>query len=191
MDLLERDKLSGTIDKDCYDKSIRVPENISNDLIEITHKSERIFYAIFNNANKQLVNSLIDLAKDYTGMYEEWELDDMRDSKEGKDNMANLFSSFKEYYYSKDGVHFQVDDSYPYLVFNYLVGESVLHIIDLFGSDEPKELGVILLSEKSINQLNNLHQEAMKFNDGKPLYKFFGSSRGSWVYSEKFVLGVS
>lgn len=155
--------------------------------MEITHKSERIFYAILNNANKQLVNSLIDIAKDYTGMYEEWELDDMRDSKEGKDNMANLFSSFKEYYYSKDGVHFQVDDSYPYLVFNYLVGESVLHIIDLFGSDEPKELGVILLSEKSINQLNNLHQEAMKFNDSKPLYKFFGSSRGSWVYSEKFV----
>lgn len=178
MDLLERDKLSGAIDKDCYDKSIRVPENISNDLMEITHKSERIFYAILNNANKQFVNSLIDIAKDYTGMYEEWELDDMRDSKEGKDNMANLFSSFKEYYYSKDGVHFQVDDSYPYLVFNYLVGESVFHVYDL---EEGTELGVVMLSEGTAKELTYLVQRVMEWVGNKPFF----ANGGEDIYLKK------
>ena len=186
MDLFVRDYQSGSMPKDYYEQSIIVPESIGSDLSEITQKTERIFHDIFNNANEQLFNSLVNIVKEYSGRYEEWELEEMQESEDGKDDIAWLLSDFRKYYFCKDGITVEVLDSFPQVRYSYLVGESVLHVYEGNGLLEPKELGVILLSNNSIDLLNTLLQEALKWNGWKPLYTFYTNDRKKCIYSENF-----
>lgn len=181
MDLFVRDYSLGIIPNDYYEKSIRVPEKISNRLSEITQTSEGIFYNVFIQSDEQLFNSFISIIKEYSGRYED-EIEEMKESEEGKESFAWLLSNFKEYYFCEEGISVGVEDSFPRIKYSYIVGESVLHIYESNGLLEPKDLGVILLSDSTVKKLTSLVQETMKWTGRKPIYTFYDSSRRKRIY---------
>lgn len=182
MDLFIRDLNLGVMPKEYYENSIEVPERQEKNLSSLTETAERILFRVFLKADEQLFSSLIGIIKSYSSL-DDYEIEEIQESKEGKEDFAFLLSNFEKYYFCKDGISVGVWESFPKITYNFLVGESILHVYELDGN-KSTELGVILLSDSTVRELVLLHRKAIEWVGGEPLYTFYDNSNRKRIYSK-------
>lgn len=129
-------------------------------------RAENLIYNLFKGSDEQLFNSFINILWSYSDL-DEYELEEMKYSREDKSRFATILSTFKDYYFCEKGFRVLVVNSYSSISYSYLVGESVLHVYDL---EEDKELGVIQLASSTYRELTSLSQSVMEWVGGKPLF---------------------
>lgn len=143
-----------------------IPPKEEQQLRLFYEKAENLIYNLFKGANEQLFDSFINILWSYSDL-DEYELEEMKNSKEDKSRFATILSTFKDYYFCKEGFRVLVVNSYSSISYSYIVGESVLHIYDL---GEDIELGVIQLTSSTSRELISLSQSVMKWTGSKPLF---------------------
>lgn len=176
MDLLLRALDNGDLPKDYLELLDNIPVKNIQRLRLFYEKTEMLFNNVFRSANKQLFDSFMSILWSYSDL-EEYELEDMKES-ENKSRFADILSTFKDYYFCKDGLRVLVTNSYSSISYSYIVGESVFHVYDL---NESAELGVVKLSEESAKELTYLTQRIMQWVGNKPFF----ANGGEEIYLAK------
>ena len=166
MDLLLKSLDSGELPNTWLEELDRIPAKREQRLKLFYEKTEMLFNNVFRSANKQLFDSFMDILWSYSDL-EEYELDEMKESTDNKSRFAALLSSFKDYYFCKEGLRVLVTNSYSSISYSYLIGESVFHVYDL---KEESELGVVKISKETAKELTYLNQRVMEWVGGKPLF---------------------
>lgn len=166
MELLKQALNNGTLPENYLELLEDIPPKKEQQLRFFYERTENLIYNLFKGANDQLFNSFINILWSYSDL-DEYELEEMKYSKEDKSRFATILSTFKDYYFCKDGFRVLVVNSYSSISYSYLVGESVLHVYDLA---EDNELGVIQLSSSTSRELTALSQSVKKWTEGKPLF---------------------
>ena len=157
---------SGTLPENYLELLEDIPTKEEKQLRLFYEKAEKLLYNVFLGGNEQLFNSFMNILWSYSDL-DEYELEEMKNSKEDKSRFATILSTFKDYYFCKEGFRVLVVNSYSSISYIYLVGESVLHVYDL---EEDRELGVIQLASSTSRELTSLSQSVMKWTGGKPLF---------------------
>lgn len=166
MELLKQALNSGTLPENYLELLEDISPKKEQQLRFFYEKAENLIYNLFKGANAQLFNSFINILWSYSDL-DEQELEEIKHSKEDKSRFANILSTFKDYYFCKEGFRVLVVNSYSSISYSYLVGESVLHVYDL---EEDKELGVIQLASSTSRELTALSQSVMGWTGSKPLF---------------------
>lgn len=166
MELLKHALNKGTLPENYLELLEDIPPKEEQQLRLFYEKAEKLLYNVFLGGNEQLFNSFINILWSYSDL-DEYELEEIKYSKEDKSRFATILSTFKDYYFSKEGFRVLVVNSYSSISYSYLVGESVLHVYDL---EEEKELGVIQLASSTSRELTSLSQIVMKWTKGKSLF---------------------
>ena len=177
MDLLVKALEKGDLPKDYLELLDNIPVKKVQRLRLFYEKAEMLFNNVFLSANPQLFDSFIDVLWSYSDL-DEYELEDMKESKDDKSRFAAILSTFKDYYFCKDGLRVLVTNSYSSISYSYLVGESSFNVYDL---NEGKELGVVMLSKETTKELSYLTQRVMEWVDNKPFF----ANGGEEVYLKK------
>lgn len=166
MDLLLKALEKGDLPKDYLELLDNVPVKKVQRLRLFYEKAEMLFNNVFRSANQQLFDSFIDILWSYSDL-EKYELEGMKESTDDKSRFASVLSSFKDYYFCKDGVRVLVTNSYSSISYSYLVGEFAFHVYDL---NENSELGVVMLSKETAKELSYLVQRVMEWVGNKPFF---------------------
>lgn len=177
MDLLLKALEEGDLPKDYLELLDDIPVKKVQRLKLFYEKAEMLFNNVFLGANQQLVDSFIDILWTYSDL-EEYELEDMKESTDDKSHFALVLSSFKDYYFCKDGLRVLVTNSYSSISYSYLLGEYVFHVHDL---EEGTELGVVMLSKGTAKELTYLVQRVMEWVGNKPFF----ANGGEDIYLKK------
>jgi len=177
MDLLLKALENGDLPKDYLELLDNIPVKKVQRLRLFYEKTEMLFNNVFLGANQQLVDSFIDILWSYSDL-EKYELEDMKESTNDKSHFAAVLSSFKDYYFCKEGLRVLVTNSYSSISYSYLVGESAFHVYDL---EEGTELGVVMLSKETAKELTYLTQRVMEWVGGKPFF----ANGGEDIYLKK------
>lgn len=177
MDLLLKALDTGDLPKDYLELLDNIPVKNAQRLRLFYEKTEMLFNNIFRSANQQLFDSFINILWSYSDL-EEYELEDMKESTSNKSRFAAILSTFKDYYFCKEGLRVLVTNSYSSISYSYLVGESVFHVHDL---EEDTELGVVMLTEGTAKELSYLVQRVMEWVGNKP----FLANGGEDIYIKK------
>lgn len=177
MDLLVKALEKGDLPKDYLELLDNIPVKKVQRLRLFYEKTEMLFNNVFLGANQQLLDSFIDILWSYSDL-EKYELEDMKESDDDKSHFASVLSSFKDYYFCKEGLRVLVTNSYSSISYSYLVGESAFHVHDL---EEGTELGVVMLSEGTAKELSYLVQRVMEWVGNKP----FLANGGEDIYLKK------
>lgn len=165
MELLKHALDSRTLPENYLELLDDIPSKKEKQLRFFYERAENLIYNLFKGANKQLFDSFINILWSYSDL-DEYELEEIKYSKEDKSRFATILSTFKDYYFCKEGFRVLVVNSYSSISYSYLVGESVLHVYDL----EDKELGIIQLASYTSRELTALSQSVMKWTRSKPLF---------------------
>lgn len=176
MDLLLRALDNGDLPEDYLELLDNIPVKNIQRLRLFYEKTEMLFNNVFSSANKQLYDSFMSILWSYSDL-EEYELEDMKESK-NKSRFAAILSTFKDYYFCKDGFRVLVTNSYSSISYSYIVGESVFHVYDL---NESAELGVVRISEESAKELTYLTKRVMEWVGNKPFF----ANGGEEIYLAK------
>ena len=171
MDLLLKALEKGDLPKDYLELLDNIPVKKVQRLRLFYEKTEMLFNNVFLGANQQLLDSFIDILWSYSDL-EKYKLEDMKESTDDKSHFASVLSSFKDYYFCKDGLRVLVTNSYSSISYSYLLGESVFH-----GT----ELGVVMLSEGTAKELTYLVQRVMEWVGNKPFF----ANGGEDIYLKK------
>ena len=166
MELLKMALNSGTLPENYLELLEDIPSKKEKQLRFLYERAENLIYNLFKGSDEQLFNSFINILWSYSDL-DEYELEEIKYSKEDKSRFATILSTFKDYYFCKEGFRVLVVNSYSSISYSYLVGESVLHVYDL---EEDKELGVIQLASSTSRELTALSQSVMKWTGGKSLF---------------------
>ena len=177
MDLLLKALEKGDLPKDYLELLGNIPVKKVQRLKLFYEKTEMLFNNVFLSANQQLFNSFMDILWSYSDL-EEYELEEMKESTNNKSRFAALLSTFKDYYFCKDGLRVLVTNSYSSISYSYLVGESVFHVYDL---NEESELGVVKISKETAKELTYLNQRVMEWVGNKPFF----ANGGEEIYLAK------
>lgn len=180
MDLLIKGLKSGFLPAN-YKKNVfrSLPSNMDEKVEEHMSEVEGIIKDVFANSNKQLFNSLIGIIDSHLSGY------DLKSLKESKTELSSVLSTYSHFYFCPDGISVQVNGSSPILSYSYVVGESVLRVYELNGTNEEKSLGVILLSESTIKRLTYLQQQVMLRTLNGPLCVFYGEDKKKRIYLKR------
>lgn len=166
MELLKKALNNGTLPENYLELLEDISPKKEQQLRFFYEKAENLIYNLFKGANEQLFDSLINILWSYSDL-DEYELEEIKYSKEDKSRFATILSTFKDYYFCKEGFRVLVVNSYSSISYSYLVEESELHVYDL---EEDKELGIIQLASSTSRELTALNQSVMKWTEGKPLF---------------------
>jgi len=166
MDLLLKALEKGDLPKDYLELLDNIPVKKVQRLKLFYEKTEMLFNNVFLGANQQLLDSFIDILWSYSDL-EKYELEDMKESTNDKSHFAAILSTFKDYYFCRDGLRVLVTNSYSSISYSYLVGESAFHVYDL---EKGTELGVVTLSEGTAKELTYLVQRVKKWVGNKPFF---------------------
>lgn len=166
MELLKQALNSRTLPENYLELLENISPKKEQQLRFFYEKAENLIYNLFKGANKQLFDSFINILWSYSDL-DKYELEEMKYSREDKSRFATILSTFKDYYFCKEGFRVLVVNSYSSISYSYLVGESVLHVYDL---EEDKELGIIQLASYTSRELTALSQSVMKWTRSKPLF---------------------
>ena len=180
MDLLIKDLNSGFLPKNYRNNTFHsLPTNMQEDLDESLSEVDNIIKGVFVNSNKQLFNSFVSILKSYLSWY------DLGDLKEPENSFETILSKFNHYYFCPDGISVQVNGSSPILSYSYSVEESVLRVHELEGTNKSRALGVILLSDSTVKELNHLQQQVMTRTLNGPLCVFYGEDKKKRIYLKR------
>lgn len=180
MDLLIKDLNSGFLPKNYRKNTFHsLPSNMQEDLDESLSEVDNIIKGVFVNSNEQLFNSFVSILKSHLSWY------DLESLKEPKSEFTYVLSKFNHYYFCPEGISVQVNGSSPILSYSYTVGESVLRVLELEGINKSRALGVILLSDSTIKELNNLQQQVMIRTLNGPLCVFYGEDKKKRIYLKR------
>lgn len=180
MDLLIKDLNSGFLPRNYQDNTFHsLPRNMQEDLNESLSKVDNIIKGVFVNSNKQLFNSFVGILKSHLSWY------DLGGLKETESEFTSVLSKFNHYYFCPDGISVQVNGSYPILSYSYSVGESVLRVYELDGTNKSRALGVILLSDSTVKELTHLQQQVMTRTLNGPLCVFYGKDKNKRIYLKR------
>lgn len=182
MDLLLKAPDKGDLPKDYLELLDNIPVKKVQRLRLFYEKTEMLFNNVFLSANQQLFDSFIGILWSYSDL-EEYELGDIKESTDDKSRFAAILSTFKDYYFCKDGLRVLVTNSYSSISYSYLVGESAFHVYDL---NESAELGVVMLSKETANELTYLTQRVMEWVGNKPFF----ANGGEDIYIKKWNRGI-
>lgn len=152
---------------------------MKEDLNESLSKVDNIIKGVFVNSNKQLFNSFVGILKSHLSRF------DLEGLKEPKSEFTSVLSKFNHYYFCPDGISVQVNGSSPILSYSYTVGESVLRVYELGGTSKSRDLGVILLSDSTVNELTNLQQHVVTRTLNGPLCVFYGEDKKKRIYLKR------
>lgn len=177
MELLLKALEKGDLPKDYLELLDNIPVKKVQRLKLFYEKTEMLFNNVFRSANQQLFDSFIDILWTYSDL-DKYELEDMKESQNDKSRFAAVLSSFKDYYFCKEGLRVLVTNSYSSISYSYLVGESAFNVYDL---EEGKELGVVMLSEATAKELTYLTQRVMEWVGNKPFF----ANGGEEIYLKK------
>ena len=177
MDLLLKALEKGDLPEDYLELLDNIPIKKVQRLRLFYEKTEMLFNNVFLGANQQLVDSFIDILWSYSDL-EKYDLEDMKESTNDKSRFAAILSTFKDYYFCKEGLRVLVTNSYSSISYNYLVGESVFHVYDL---NENTELGIVMLSKGTAKELSYLVQRVMEWVGNKPFF----ANGGEDIYLKK------
>lgn len=177
MDLLLKALEKGDLPKDYLELLDNIPVKKVQRLKLFYEKTEMLFNNVFHSANPQLFDSFMNILWSYSDL-EEYELEDMKESIDDKSRFAAILSTFKDYYFCKDGLRVLVTNSYSSISYSYLVGESTFHVYDL---NEEKELGVVMLSNDTAKELSYLVQRVKEWVCNKPFF----ANGGEDIYLKK------
>jgi hypothetical protein len=166
MELLKMALNSGTLPENYLELLEDIPPKEEQKLRLFYEKAEKLLYNVFLGGNEQLFNSFINILWSYSDL-DEYELEEIKHSKEDKSRFATILSTFKDYYFCTEGFRVLVVNSYSSISYSYLVGESVLHVYDL---EEDRELGIIQLASSTSRELISLSQSVIKWTKGRPLF---------------------
>ena len=180
MDLLIKDLNSGFLPKNYRKNTFHsLPSNMQEDLNESLSNVDNIIKGVFVNSNKQLLNSFAGILKSYLSWY------DLGGLKKSKSELTSVLSNFNHYYFCPDGISVQVNGSSPILSYSYTVGESVLRVYEIEGTSKSRDLGVILLSDSTVNELTNLQQHVVTRTLNGPLCVFYGEDKKKRIYLKR------
>ena len=180
MDLLIKDLNSGFLPKNYRKNTFHsLPSNMQEDLNESLSNVDNIIKGVFVNSNKQLFNSFAGILKSYLSWY------DLGGLKKSKSELTSVLSNFNHYYFCPDGISVQVNGSSPILSYSYTVGESVLRVYEIEGTSKSRDLGVILLSDSTVNELTNLQQHVVTRTLNGPLCVFYGEDKKKRIYLKR------
>lgn len=180
MDLLIKDLNSGFLPKNYRKNTFHsLPSNMQEDLNESLSNVDNIIKGVFVNSNKQLFNSFAGILKSYLSWY------DLGGLKKSKSELTSILSNFNHYYFCPDGISVQVNGSSPILSYSYTVGESVLRVYEIEGTSKSRDLGVILLSDSTVNELTNLQQHVVTRTLNGPLCVFYGEDKKKRIYLKR------
>lgn len=180
MDLLIKDLNSGFLPKNYRKNTFHsLPSNMQEDLNESLSNVDNIIKGVFVNSNEQLFNSFVSILKSHLSWY------DLGGLKEPENRFEFILSKFNHYYFCPDGISVQVNGSSPILSYSYAVGESVLRVYELEGINKSRALGVILLSDSTIKELNHLQQQVMIRTLNGPLCVFYGEDKKKRIYLKR------
>ena len=156
MDLLIKDLNRGFLPAN-YKKNVfhSLPSNMDEKVEEFMSEVENIIKGVFVNSNKQLFNSLVSILRSNLSWY------DLKGLKEPNNVFTVTLSTFSHYYFCPEGISVQVNGSSPILSYSYSVGESVLRVYELDGTNKSRALGVISLSDYTVNKLTYLQKPVM------------------------------
>lgn len=166
MDLLLQAIKKGVLPEDFEEHLGKIPVEEVPALKLFYEGFEAIFYNVFSGADTRLFNSFMDILWSYSDL-EEYELENIKKSSEDKSRFASILSTFKDYYFCKEGFRVLVVNSYSSISYSYFVGEPVFHVYDL---EEDKELGVVMLSDETVKELSYLSREVTKWAGGNPFF---------------------
>ena len=166
MDLLLKALEKGDLPKDYLELLNNIPVKKVQRLKLFYEKTEMLFNNVFRSANTQLFNSFMDILWSYSDL-EKYELEEMKESTGNKSRFAAILSTFKDYYFCKEGLRVLVSNSYSSISYSYIVGESVFHVHDL---NEGVELGVVRVSKETAKELTYLNQRVMEWVGNKPFF---------------------
>lgn len=180
MDLLIKDLNSGFLPKNYRKNTFHsLPSNMQEDLNESLSNVDNIIKGVFVNSNKQLFNSFAGILKSYLSWY------DLGGLKKSKSELTSVLSNFNHYYFCPDGISVQVNGSSPILSYSYTIGESVLRVYEIEGTSKSRDLGVILLSDSTVNELTNLQQHVVTRTLNGPLCVFYGEDKKKRIYLKR------
>ena len=157
---------SGTLPENYLELLKDIPSKEEQQLRLFYEKAEKLLYNVFLGGNEQLFDSFINILWSYSDL-DKYELEEIKHSKEDKSRFATILSTFKDYYFCKEGFRVLVVNSYSSISYSYFVGESVLHVYDL---EEGKELGITKLASSTSRELTALSQSVMRWTKRKPLF---------------------
>lgn len=177
MDLLFKALEKGDLPKDYLELLNNIPVKKVQRLKLFYEKTEMLFNNVFRSANTQLFNSFMDILWSYSDL-EKYELEEMKESTDNKSHFAALLSTFKDYYFCKEGLKVLVSNSYSSISYSYIVGESVFHVHDL---NEGVEHGVVKISKETAKELTYLNQRIMEWVGNKPFF----ANGGEEIYLAK------
>ena len=109
---------------------------MQEDLDESLSEVDNIIKGVFVNSNEQLFNSFVSILKSHLSWY------DLGGLKEPENRFEFILSKFNHYYFCPDGISVQVNGSSPILSYSYSVGESVLRVYELDGTNKSRDLGL-------------------------------------------------
>lgn len=179
MDLLIKDLNSGFLPKNYRKNTFHsLPSNMQEDLNESLSNVDNIIKGVFVNSNKQLFNSFAGILS-YLSWY------DLGGLKKSKSELTSVLSNFNHYYFCPDGISVQVSSSSPILSYSYSVGESLLRVYELDGTNKSRDLGVILLSDSTVKELTHLQQQVMIRTLNGPLCVFYGEDKKKRIYLKR------
>lgn len=177
MDLLFKALEKGDLPEDFLELLDNIPVKNAQRLRLFYEKTEMLFNNVFLSANTKLFDSFMGILWSYSDL-EDYELEDMKYSTEDKSRFAAILSTFKDYYFCKDGLRVLVTNSYSSISYSYLVGESAFHVYDL---NKKEEIGIVMLSKETSKELSNLVQRVMDWVGNKPFF----ANGGEDVYLKK------
>lgn len=177
MELLLKALEKGDLPKDYLELLDNIPVKKVQRLRLFYEKTEMLFNNVFLSANQQLFDSFIDILWSYSDL-DKYELEYMKESSNDKSLFAAILSTFKDYYFCKEGLRVLVTNSYSAISYSYLVGESAFHVYDL---EEGRELGVVMLSKETAKELTYLTQRVMEWVGNKPFF----ANGGEDIYLKK------
>lgn len=176
MDLLKLELQEGRLPQDFLSKLKPISKaNLSKFNVLVTTFDQTI-RSVFASPNEDLFNAGLDLLTEYSEL-DEIDFKDYIMAADGDDyeDFANNFCSFKDYVFSKDGVHGLTSaDWVAGVAFTYRPSKGVLEV---YSPDEG-DLGVIKISPSTQAKLSDLVKKASTMSAGKT---FFTDGSGEFV----------